>query len=51
MTAGPGEVFGRETIDLPRPRRYEDPRLTEIEGRLVDMVLEKWGYFDQKEPV
>ena len=51
MTAGPGEVFGRETIDLPRPRQYEDPRLTEIEGQLVDTVLEKWGYFDEKEPV
>lgn len=45
MTAGPGEVFGRETIGLERPRLYEDPRLTEIEGRLIDMVLERWGYF------
>lgn len=49
MTAGPGEVFGRETIDLARPRGYEDPRLTEIEGRLVDMVLDRWGYFEKGE--
>lgn len=50
MTAGPGEIFGRETIDLPRPRLYEDPRLTEIEGRMVGMVLDKWGYVDHEEP-
>lgn len=48
MTAGPGEIFDQHTIDLPRPRRYEDPRITEIEGRLVDTVLERWGYYDDK---
>ncbi len=50
MTAGPGEIFDQHTIDLPRPRRYEDPRITEIEGRLVDTVLERWGYYDDKAP-
>lgn len=50
MTAGPGEIFDQHTIDLPRPRRYEDPRITEIEGRLVDTVLERWGYYDDQAP-
>jgi NitT/TauT family transport system ATP-binding protein len=50
MTAGPGVIFDQHTIELPRPRRYEDPRITEIEGRLVDTVLERWGYYDDKAP-
>lgn len=50
MTAGPGEVFDRETVGLPRPRRYEDPRLTEIEGSLIEKVLERWGYYEKDEP-
>jgi NitT/TauT family transport system ATP-binding protein len=50
MTAGPGEIFDQHTIDLPRPRKYEDPRITEIEGKLVETVLERWGYYEDKTP-
>lgn len=50
MTAGPGVIFDQHTIELPRPRRYEDPRITEIEGQLVETVLERWGYYDDKVP-
>lgn len=46
MTKGPGKVFDRLHIDVPRPRLYEDPRLTEIEAHVVDTVLERWGYFE-----
>ena len=50
MTAGPGEIFDQHTVDLPRPRKYEDPRITEIEGRLVDTVLDVWGYYEDEAP-
>lgn len=46
MTAGPGRVLDRITTELPRPRGYEDPRLTEIEGSIVQSVLGHWGYYD-----
>lgn len=49
MTAGPGRVLDRITIELPRPRGYEDPRLTEIEGSIVQSVLGHWGYYDEAE--
>lgn len=49
MTKGPGKVFDKLHIEVPRPRLYEDPKLTEIEGALVETVLERWGYFDPTE--
>lgn len=44
LTKGPARVM--EVIDVPieRPRRYEDPRLTELEGQIVDRVMSVWGY-------
>lgn len=45
MTKGPGAVLDVRSIDLPRPRKYEDPKLTEIEAELVETVLERWGYY------
>jgi NitT/TauT family transport system ATP-binding protein len=47
MTAGPGRVLERITIDVPRPRRYEDPHLTELEGEIVSSVLQHWGYAER----
>jgi len=47
MTAGPGRILDRITIEMPRPRKYEDPHLTEIEGSIVESVLGHWGYYDQ----
>jgi NitT/TauT family transport system ATP-binding protein len=46
MTQGPGKVLDRISIDVPRPRGYEDPQLTEIEGQIVASVLEHWGYYE-----
>lgn len=44
LTKGPARVL--EVVDIPieRPRRYEDPRLTELEGQIVDRVMSVWGY-------
>jgi NitT/TauT family transport system ATP-binding protein len=49
MSKGPGRVFEKLTIDVPRPRLYEDPKLTEIEASVVDTVLAEWGYFEPEE--
>ena len=49
MTKGPGRVFDKLHIDIERPRLYEDPKLTEIEGGLVETVLHQWGYFEPEE--
>ncbi|MCL4561963.1 MAG: ABC transporter ATP-binding protein [Chloroflexi bacterium] len=46
MTKGPGKVMERLTIDVARPRQYEDPRLTEIEGSIISSVLNYWGYYE-----
>lgn len=48
MTSAPGRVLERIPIDVPRPRNYEDPHLTEIEGSIVGSVLKHWGYADTK---
>ncbi len=46
MTKGPGKILERLEIDVPRPRAYEDPRLTEIEGTIISSVLQHWGYYE-----
>ncbi|MGH2691810.1 MAG: ABC transporter ATP-binding protein [Actinomycetota bacterium] len=44
LTKGPARVF--EVVDVPiaQPRRYEDPKLTELEAQIVDRVMGTWGY-------
>lgn len=49
MSAGPGRLLERWPIPIPRPRAYEDPSLTEIEGQMVTRVLEEWGFYDDPE--
>lgn len=44
LTKGPARVMEVVDISIDRPRRYEDPRLTELEGRIVDRVMSVWGY-------
>ena len=44
LTRGPARVFDVVTVPLDRPRGYEDPRLTELEGQIVDRVMGVWGY-------
>lgn len=43
MAANPGRLHSVREIDLPRPRSYEDTRLTEIEASIVDDVLGVWA--------
>jgi NitT/TauT family transport system ATP-binding protein len=44
MTSSPGRIAERVRVDVPRPRNYEDPHLTEIERDIIDSVLGHWGY-------
>jgi NitT/TauT family transport system ATP-binding protein len=44
LTRGPAEILKEISVDIPRPRLYEDPALTERESTLVDEVMEPWGY-------
>jgi NitT/TauT family transport system ATP-binding protein len=43
MAAHPGRLHEVRTIDLGRPRSYEDPRVTEIEASIVDDVQQVWA--------
>lgn len=47
LTQGPARVLKEVVVDLPRPRRYESPALTERESALVEEVMEPWGYSAQ----
>jgi NitT/TauT family transport system ATP-binding protein len=38
MSAHPGRVVADVTIDLPRPRRPDDPRLTEYAARVLSFI-------------
>lgn len=49
MTKGPGQVLDVREVEIPRPRKYEDPKLTEIEAELVENVLKHWGYYETDE--
>lgn len=44
LTRGPAKVLDVVTVPLSRPRQYEDPRLTEFESKIVDQVMQPWGY-------
>lgn len=48
MTKGPGRILEERRIEVPRPRGYEDPALTKIEGDIVGSVLRHWGYYDDE---
>jgi NitT/TauT family transport system ATP-binding protein len=44
LTQGPASVFDVITVPVARPRRYEDPQLTELEAQIVEHVMGEWGY-------
>lgn len=44
MTKGPGKIYKNLSINLPRPRDFEDLRLAEIEAEIIDEILSVWGY-------
>lgn len=43
LSRGPARVLKELAVELPRPRAYEDPNLTALEGSIVSDVLEDWG--------
>lgn len=43
LSRGPARVVKELPVQLSRPRAYEDPSLTELEGSIVAEVLEEWG--------
>jgi NitT/TauT family transport system ATP-binding protein len=44
LTRGPARVFDTVEVNVTRPRRYEDPQLTELEAQIVEHVMDQWGY-------
>jgi NitT/TauT family transport system ATP-binding protein len=44
LTRGPARVLDVVDVLVARPRRYEDPRLTELEASIVERVMGEWGY-------
>jgi NitT/TauT family transport system ATP-binding protein len=49
LTAGPARLIEALTVDVPRPRLYEDAALTQLEGEIVDRVMSVWGYDGAKD--
>jgi ABC-type nitrate/sulfonate/bicarbonate transport system ATPase subunit len=43
FTKGPARLLETIDVDLPRPRSYDDPRLSALEGDVVRRVLDVWG--------
>lgn len=44
LTKGPATVLTEVEVQIPRPRRYEDSKLTELEASIVEHVMREWGY-------
>lgn len=44
LSKGPAVLLEEYVVDLPRPRGYDDPALTEREGAIVRRVMGPWGY-------
>ena len=51
LTKGPARVFDVVDVPISRPRRYEDPALMELEGRIVERVMGVWGYEEADDTV
>ena len=50
LTKGPATLLEEVVVDIPRPRRYEDAALTELEASIVERVMREWGYGDPDTP-
>jgi NitT/TauT family transport system ATP-binding protein len=50
LTKGPATVLEVVKVGVPRPRRYEDAALTELEASIVVHVMREWGYDDPDSP-
>lgn len=42
LSRGPAHVIKEITVDLPRPRAYDDATIAEMESAIVAEVLEQW---------
>jgi NitT/TauT family transport system ATP-binding protein len=38
LSARPGRVVGEVTVDVPRPRNYDDPRLQELRKHVLTLL-------------
>ncbi|WP_050526571.1 ABC transporter ATP-binding protein [Pseudorhodobacter aquimaris] len=43
LSRGPGRVHENYKVPLERPRDYDDPRISEIEGDIIARVQTPWG--------
>jgi len=50
LTKGPATLLEEVEVGIPRPRRYEDAALTELEASIVERVMRDWGYGDPDSP-
>lgn len=50
LTKGPATLLEVVDVDIPRPRRYEDAALTQLEAEIVEGVMREWGYADPHAP-
>jgi len=50
LTKGPATLLEDLEVKIPRPRRYEDAALTELEASIVERVMRAWGYDDPSAP-
>jgi NitT/TauT family transport system ATP-binding protein len=44
LTRGPAELLREHVVQLPRPRDYDDSRLSQSEATMVRDVMRPWGY-------
>jgi NitT/TauT family transport system ATP-binding protein len=44
FTKGPAQLLETIDVELPRPRSYDDPALSALEGDVVRRVLDVWGH-------
>lgn len=49
LTRGPGRVHEDYVVPLDRPRDYDDPRISEIEGDIIRRVQAPWGLAQTEE--
>lgn len=49
LTRGPARVYEDFVVPLERPRDYDDPRISEIEGAIIRRVQAPWGLVPQRE--
>lgn len=49
LSRGPARLHEDFTVPLARPRNYDDPRISEIEGQIIAGVQAPWGLGGQRD--